>query len=55
MSDLCPRCGNPWSYHRFEADAKDGPIAYILNHGGEPGLHGERIICRTKVKVEVVS
>ncbi len=49
MSDLCPRCGNSWLAHNFEVDENDGPIAYILTDDGE------RIVCRTKVKVEVVS
>ena len=48
MSAQCPKCGNPWLAHNFEVNPKDGPIAYILDYGGE------RLVCRTKVKVEVV-
>ncbi len=46
MSDRCPNCKKLWWDHSFQY-AKDGLIAFILSYDGE------RVICRTKVKVEV--
>lgn len=47
--ERCQKCRNVWVAHTFEWDEKDGLIAYILSLPD-----GEKSVCRTKVKVEVV-